>query len=169
MTRINTHVPIIDEHLRAARREYCRIPNEVAKAYTNSQNMPEYIASLKARQPEKYTVQTASNPKGGRGHMLFFYDKLMFVHKQYLLILQECFARGFTCDSWWPDYIPTHYGELYNDWTPKGEDVFICKIRQIERIPKNPHILGVQVSQGEAHQAIITGCFPDRLIPKGIS
>lgn len=157
MTRINTHVPIIDEHLRAARREYCRIPNEVLKSYTGFHN-------LKTRQPKNYTVQTADNPKGGRGHMLFFYDKLMFVHRQYLLVLQECFARNFKHDCWWPENISTTYSELYNDWQPRFKDVELCMTRQIERIPKNPHIFGEVVTHDEAVQAIWTNTIPDRIL-----
>lgn len=162
MTRINTHTPIIDEHLRAARIEYCRIPNSVLKE-RDAENMYAFMARISKTMPSNYTVRTEANPKGGQGHMTFFFNKIMFVERQYKLVLMECMSRKFKFDSWWPNRVRYDCASMYNDWEPNEADILLCKTRQIERIPKVPHIYGHLVSHSEAEQAIISNQFPSRI------
>lgn len=162
MTRINTHVPIIDEHLRAARIEYCRIPNSVLK-YFDGDCMETLHRKLAREQPLQYTVRTNDNPAGGKGHMLFFFDKLMFVEQQYRMVLAECGRRGFVNDDWWPADRMSDIYQFNRGWLPSYPDITLCKTRQIERIPKNPHIYGHVVTREEAELAIIADRLPRRI------
>lgn len=162
MTRINTHVPILDEHLRAARKEYCRIPNRVLK-YIDEGRVDVLLHKINYEQPEHYTVRLNSNPTGGKGHMLFFFDKLYFVFMQYYQVNTECALRGFKSDSWWPDRAKDL--KLFtNDWSPTNKDINLCKCRQIERIPAKPHIYGHLVTYQEAKESIITNTIPNRIL-----
>lgn len=163
MTRINTHVPIIDEHLRAARTEYCRIPNSVIKLLDKDETGLALKKALDSA-PANYTVRLNDNPKGGEGHMKFFFDKLMFVERQYKIVNMCCNARGFKHDSWWPNSVRFTVPKLYNDWNPSDDDILLCKARQIERIPEKPHIYGQLVTHDEARKAIELDLIPERVL-----
>lgn len=154
MTRINTHLPMLDEHLRAAKKEYCRIPNSVLK-YANIDALNKLDAKI-AKQPKHYTVRLNANPSGGKGHMTFFFNKLAFVYQQYLDVLIECERRGFMANSWWPN-MPETTNYLFNAWTPTRADIELCVKRQIERIPGNPHYFGERISREEAEALIRQG------------
>ena len=165
MTRINTVFPLIDEHLRAARNEYPRIASKAIELVTN-----DALHRLDTA-PKAYTVQTRLNTAGGRGHMMFFVDKLAFVYEQYQLIREECARRGFTggeyqnADLWHlgtPDSGINSRGEvvnLWNDYTPTREAIDLCKIRMIERIPEKPHFCGELITRSQAIQLITDGTF----------
>lgn len=100
MTRINV-VPVeqlCNEHLKAEYRELIRV-----------------FRSAKVRDdvPEKYTL--------GRGHVIFFSNKLTWVLKRYDQLIFEMKKRGFRttpviglrdCDP-----------SLYNDWEPDDEAI----------------------------------------------
>ena len=158
---------MLDEHLRVARREYCRIPTKVRELI--STNALHRLDSA----PVSYTVQTADNPEGGTGHMMFFCDKLAFVHAQYKAILQECEARGFTGGEFgnrdaWPYVLPKrwHLGngkvkEFWNDYQPTPEAIALCKKRMIERIPKKPHYRGELLTYKQAVNLIMRGTLND--------
>lgn len=163
MTRINTHVPILDEHLRAARTEYCRIPNSVLK-YIDEDRIGALVKKIVDEQPKQYTVRTNDNPAGGKGHMLFFFNKLLFVRAQYVLVNGECAKRGFKSDSWWPSDRNSDLRHFMHLWIPTKEDIILCMRRQIERIPAKPHIYGHRVTYDEAKQAILTDRIPERVV-----
>ena len=160
MTRINTVFPVLDEHLRAARKEYTRIPNKVLELWeTNAFHRLD-------KAPKSYTVQTADNPKGGKGHMMFFCDKLTFVYEQYQTIRLECEKRGFTGGKFknadhWPCGIPENiehdkgiFVRPWGDYTPTTEAIELCKKRMIERIPTKPHYKGELITYDQAVELI---------------
>lgn len=163
MTRINTVFPMLDEHLRAARKEYPRIPSKVLELW----EADAWHRLDKA--PTAYTVQTADNPKGGKGHMMFFCDKLTYVYDQYQAIRAECARRGFTggefknADLWHggiPEEIEQGNGSAFkpwNDYTPTVEAIELCKRRMIERIPDKPHYCGELITHAEAVRLITVG------------
>ncbi len=163
MTRINTVFPILDEHLRAARKEYPRIANKVIELV--EQNKIDRLLTA----PAAYTVQTKLDPHGGKGHMMFFCDKLKFVHDQYQLVREECARRGFTGGKFknadlWPRDVPLvgrfSNGEvidLWKDYKPTSEAIDMCKVRMIERIPAQPHYKSALISEITAKLVISDG------------
>ena len=154
---------MIDEHLRAARKEYPRIPNKVLELWER-----DAFHRLK-KAPKAYTVQTKHNPNGGKGHMMFFCDKLTYVYDQYQAIRAECAKRGFTggqfknADHWpggIPEVVETDSGDTFkpwNDYTPPSEAIDLCKTRMIERIPEKPHYYGKLITKAQAIQLITDG------------
>lgn len=79
MTRINVGIPpseLSTKHLIAEHREIKRIPNVVRSGRYSM-----------AGQPPQFTL--------GKGHVKFFYDKLLYLKNRYDEIHGECLSRGF--------------------------------------------------------------------------
>ena len=119
MTRINAGVrpyELVDKHLLAEAREIKRIPNCISKG--------RY--SMKG-QPDKFTL--------GKGHVKFFYSRLLYLKKRYEEIYLECKRRGFNVtyfgDAW--NGVPE---ELMNDYSPTIEDREIVLERICDRLSK---------------------------------
>ena len=116
MTRINVSVPpceLSTKHLIAEHRELKRIPNAIRKGKAVINNIPD-----------KFTL--------GKGHVKFFYNKLLFLKKRYEELYAECINRGFNVTYYgnaWDD-IPAH---LMNDYTPTANDEKIIRERIRER------------------------------------
>ena len=90
MTRINSAIPVkclTDEHLLAEHREIKRLPYCLRKAI---------VSGSINKIPVKFTL--------GKGHVLFFLDKMSFVLKRYNEIRNEIINRGFCVqdysDNW---------------------------------------------------------------------
>ena len=113
MTRINVVPPkdLCDQHLLAEHRELTRIPNAI--------NAGRF--SLKG-QPDFYTL--------GQGHVKFFYNKLEWLSRHYLDLLNECSFRGFNVKNIFPKVSK----EFFGDYEPTQEAIKINKERIIERL-----------------------------------
>ena len=161
MTRINLFIPPIDEHLRAGRDEANRIPSHVRKLINTNA-----LYRLNAA-PAAYTIQTADNPTGGKGHMMFFCNKLKYVERYYQAVRAECQKRGFNGGEFgnrdaWPHLQPKRWHidngqvvEFWNDYQPTPEAIALCKKRMIERIPKKPHYKGKLITHDQAVDLIM--------------
>lgn len=131
MTRINLIPPseLCDQHLLAEWREMTRIPNSILSdklSYTDI--------------PKKYTIRTADNPLGGKGHVKFFADKLKWLNARYYALIIECGYRGFNVSCFWPVHYDHNFKQLglWNDYRPTPEAIALNRTRIIERTPKNP-------------------------------
>jgi deoxyribonuclease (pyrimidine dimer) len=78
--------------------------------------------------PEKYCL--------GKGHMLFFKNKLQYLKMRHELLKKEMRNRGFATN------VTIDLSEfpkpLINDWKPSLEDKKIIKARIIDRLKKRP-------------------------------
>lgn len=78
--------------------------------------------------PKKYCL--------GKGHILFFKDKLLYLKKRHELIKKEMENRGFkitkTID------LNKFRKNLKNDWKPNNQDKKIIRKRLIEKLKKKP-------------------------------
>lgn len=116
MTRINAGIPpaeLSNKHLMAEHREIKRIPNCVAKGRYNLRD-----------QPIEFTL--------GKGHVKFFYDKLLYLKKRYDQLYQECLNRSINVQYYgdaWND-IPD---DLMKDYIPNDRDVKLIRQRIKER------------------------------------
>jgi deoxyribonuclease (pyrimidine dimer) len=102
-----------DRHLIAEHRELKRIPNAINSGRAVIENIPA-----------RFTL--------GKGHVKFFYDKLLFLKNRYELLNEECINRGFKVTYYgnaWAD-IPVR---LMNDYLPTAEDDIIIRERINER------------------------------------
>jgi hypothetical protein len=80
MTRINVGIDpkeLPDKLLLAEHREITRIPNMVLSGR----------ADLSKLIPLEFTL--------GKGHVRFFYNKLIYLRDRYYLLYEECLRRGF--------------------------------------------------------------------------
>ena len=118
MTRINTFDPslLLDSHLLAELREITRIPNAILSGKAK--------IDFKAI-PVRYTL--------GRGHVIFWYNKLGYIKKRYDQLYKEAKKRGFNVTYKDIDYSqlsPVHQAALINDYIPTKE----AQLLNIERI-----------------------------------
>lgn len=119
MTRISASIKPIelcDKMLMAEHREIIRIPNT--------------IKSGKAKINFKKTPQSF---KLGTGHVVFFYDKLKYLHERYSLLLAECKERGFNVQNY-SECFENLPSNLYNDWEETKEVRGIVVQRINERL-----------------------------------
>ena len=119
MTRINVAIPpeeLNTRHLLAEHRELKRIPNVVSRGRYNLKNTPK-----------EFTL--------GKGHVAFFYDKLLYLKNRYEELYKECKNRNFNIsyygNAW--DNIPEH---LMNDYIPTERDEHIIRQRIKEKLDK---------------------------------
>ena len=119
MTRINIGIPpaeLVNQHLIAEHREIKRIPNCIAKGKYNMDGIPEQF-------------------KLGKGHVKFFYNKLLYLKHRYIRLYYACKKRGFNVKNYisaW-DNVPQ---ELMNDYQPTKTDKAIIKQRINEKLNK---------------------------------
>lgn len=119
MTRINVAIPVEEltrEHLIAEHREIKRIPNMVKSGRAILENIPS-----------KFTL--------GKGHVKFFYDKLLYLKIRYDQLYNEGLRRGYNFTyfgSAWEE-IPK---ELMNDYIPTKHDEILIRRRIADRLHK---------------------------------
>lgn len=107
MTRINVVLPIelADKHLLAEYRELPRIFGASKKWYLKGGNVDDL--------PTTYRL--------GKGHVLFFYDKLLFCFNRQFILYGECLKRGFNVrhnpEDARADFMSAPV-ELFNDYRP---------------------------------------------------
>lgn len=124
MTRINV-VPVQSltrAHLVA---EYRELPRTFALAHKASISSRPWTNN----QPKQYTL--------GTGHILFFYDKLGFLAKRHLELIQEMIRRGYEpkfldcLKEQWQDKIPAGY---WKDYVPTKDAIQINQERIDKRL-----------------------------------
>lgn len=122
MTRINV-VPVSELsqlHLVAEYREITRLPNNLTKSL-NRTNKPFDLKEI----PPVYTL--------GKGHVKYFYDKMLFLQKRFDSLVQEMIKRGYNPnfrDS--SIFIPVDK-KFYNDYNPTEDAMEINRQRIKER------------------------------------
>ena len=117
MTRINAGIKVQSlhyKHLLAEHREIVRIPNTVKSGKAVIKDIPK-----------EFTL--------GKGHVKFFYNKLLFLKNRYIEIYEECLRRGYKptnfIDAW--EGVPNH---LMKDWVPTDNTIFLLEERITERL-----------------------------------
>lgn len=122
MTRISSTIKPIelcDLMVKAEHREIKRIPNVIKKKLAEGKEVDL------SKQPENFKL--------GTGHVIFFYDKLAYLHERYKQLLAECRERNFDVTDYNNCFegLPEH---LYNDWTPTKDVRTIVTQRVNERL-----------------------------------
>lgn len=101
MTRINCSIPVknlTDEHLLAEHREIKRLPSCLEKAIKSGS-----INNIQ----DQFSL--------GKGHVLFFLDKMAFIKCRYVEIYNECIRRNLNVQSYINNFddIPSQYNNEY--------------------------------------------------------
>jgi len=121
MTRINV-IPPKDLHYSHLVAEYRELPRlfKLAESYWNRDK----------RQP------LPADYRLGKGHVLFFYNKLTFLKQRFELLVKEMITRGYK-----PAYTDAPMVSCpacaYNDYTPTNEAISINTQRIKERLDAN--------------------------------
>ena len=119
MTRINVINPteLTDKHLLAEYRELPRIFGAARKWYHDNGYALEQL-------PQQYVL--------GKGHMKFFYDKLLFCFNRHFALYAECKNRGFNV-QFDPEDARNSFLDaptiLFNDYEPTPEAIRINRQR----------------------------------------
>ena len=140
MTRVNSAIPVkllTDEHLLAEHREIKRLPYNLSSSLTSGS-----INKL----PKDFCL--------GKGHVLFFVDKIKFIHHRYLELYHECLNRGFNVSNYnhlFEDLVSTKY---YNDYIPTEQERLMLVDRISERIKNsnksNWHYYSCSINKNKA-------------------
>ena len=123
MTRINAGIDpseLSDKHLIAEHREIKRIPNLLAKGKLWKDRDPKRI-------PEKFTL--------GKGHVLFFANKMGFLWHRYITLNLECKVRKFNVTNFNSCFAQLLDQDIFweEEWYPDDKDIEIIKQRIKER------------------------------------
>ena len=121
MTRINVVPPqeLTNKHLIAEYRELPRIFG-ASKKWHERGGDPDDL-------PTTYRL--------GKGHVLFFYDKLRFLSKRHRLLVDECLDRGFNVQFRANnDHIRWAPRRLLRDYAPTPDALRINRERIAQRI-----------------------------------
>jgi deoxyribonuclease (pyrimidine dimer) len=123
MTRINLTLvsELTDQHLIAEYRELPRAFGDVRERIAKGKGFKDV--------PKDFRL--------GSGHVKFFYDKIEFLRKRQLTIIEECHKRGIKIQHTEVDVsdIPSW---LMNDFEPSEADIALSQSRLDERIAKKP-------------------------------
>ncbi len=127
MTRINIILPseLFDQHLIAEYREIFMIAGSLRRTLASK------VGYKESKVPKSYTLN--------KGHVYFFYNKGLYLHKRYDAIIAEMHSRGFITDSArkFPSKIFIE-NSLYNDWVPQENDFKIIRERIEQKIALKP-------------------------------
>lgn len=111
---------LTDQHLMAERRELRMIPALLKKRIDSNKHSTLDI-------PSRFTL--------GKGHMLFWLDKMSYLSKRYDALVEEMGRRGFNADpSLTFDMDYAILSKMDNDWEPRPEDYDIIVTRLRERV-----------------------------------
>lgn len=128
MTRINLISPqsLYDQHLLAEIKEI----NQLAGSFRKS------LQSANGIQSERISKQFTLNT----GHVYFFYDKGLYLHKRFDQLKREAIARGFNVSAEFNnEWTKNKRIDLYRDWTPEKRDISLIEERIREKVNMKPN------------------------------
>lgn len=130
MTRINSDIDpgkLKRAHLLAELREIIMVPASLRRSL-HGKSINDVMRAI----PAKFTL--------GKGHVMFFYDKLAFLQKRFNRLADEMERRGYVPDRSRIEAFDGFDKMWYNDWksTPADDDVVLERINF--RIAQKPHL-----------------------------
>lgn len=130
MTRINSNLPpstLKRAHLMAELREITMVPASLKRSLRTRDGK-----SIRSGIPNKFTLN--------KGHVTFFYDKLLFLVKRFHALADEMERRGYTPDRSRVVAFDGFDMEWMNDWQSTPADDKIVQERIAFRISQKPHL-----------------------------
>lgn len=126
MTRINlVHVKeLADQHLMAEYRELPRVFGAVRKHVHARKRVRDFKIN--------------STYQLGSGHVTFFYDKLLYLQKRHIDIVNECLRRGMKIQNTEVNDISSFPAEFCNDYVPSESEIKMSRDRLIEKLQMKP-------------------------------
>ncbi len=122
MTRINVVPPseLSRQHLVAEYREITRLPGNLQTSLTRK-SKPFDLSEI----PPEYTL--------GKGHVKFFYDKMLFLKKRFESLVYEMLHRGYEPKHTDSTIFVIDNETFYNDYEPTEQAIEINRQRIKER------------------------------------
>ncbi len=126
MTRINlVHVKeLADQHLMAEYRELPRVFGAVQKHVQARKRVRDFKIN------STYLL--------GSGHVTFFYNKLLYLQKRHIDIVNECLRRGMKIQNTEVNDISGFPAEFCNDYVPSESEIKMSRERLIEKLQMKP-------------------------------
>lgn len=130
MTRINSNLDpklLKRMHLVAELREITMVPAALRRSL-RTRKKEDILNGI----PKKFTLN--------KGHVSFFYDKQLFLHRRFINLCTEMERRGYQPD--WTRGTAFHGldPEFWNDWESTLEDDDVVLERINFRISQKPHL-----------------------------
>lgn len=126
MTRINL-VPVqelADQHLMAEYRELPRVFGAVRKHVQAGKRITDFKIS------PTYIL--------GTGHVTFFYNKLLYLQKRHVELVNECIRRGIKITNTEFNDISDLPAAFCNDFKPLPNELLLSRTRLIEKLSMKP-------------------------------
>lgn len=126
MTRINlVHVKeLADQHLMAEYRELPRVFGAVQKHVQARKRVRDFKIN------STYLL--------GSGHVTFFYNKLLYLQKRHIDIVNECLRRGMKIQNIEVNDISSFPVEFCQDYVPSDSEIKMSRGRLIEKLQMKP-------------------------------
>lgn len=147
MTRINANIKpkdLIDQHLIAEYREIIRIPNYIKN------NVEKAKFSL-SRAPKEFKLNS--------GHVLYFYDKIQFLHKRFIALKEEMDHRNISnniSDEMFLNFPNEFYNDIEsNSLINANNEVAQRIVERISTMKKHPTIKGEKINIEEYSNELI--------------
>lgn len=112
------------EHLVAEYREITRLPNNLVKSL-NRKSKP---FNPHKEIPPEYVL--------GKGHVKFFYDKMLFLEKRFVQLVNEMNKRGYTTNFTDSKIFARFSVGFYNDYKPTAQALELNRERIADRLKK---------------------------------
>ena len=144
MTRINATIPpsaLCDQHLVA---EYREILRTIALATKKP--------VIESRLPKQFTL--------GTGHVLFFYNKLKYIHLRFNALRDELLRRRFEVNMEYDSTKVIGNEHLYNDWagTDEANELVIDRLYERALTMKRITHYGISITADQYHLRL-TNCI----------
>ena len=130
MTRINSNVDpktLKRMHLVAELREITMVPASLRR-------------SLRTKTKEAVLKSVPANFTLNKGHVTFFYDKLLFLQLRFVALANEMTRRGYVPDRTRINAFDGFDKDWYGHWTATEVDNAIVQERIDFRISQKPHL-----------------------------
>lgn len=131
MTRINL-IPVTDladQHLFAEWREIKMVPAALRRSLKT-----RAIGDILRGIPTQYTLN--------KGHVTFFYNKMLFLYARYAVLTDELLNRGYKLTEHDKEYIffrdiPDKFRQI--QWSPNPQEIEVSVSRILLRISEKPN------------------------------
>lgn len=130
MTRINSDLAprlLKRLHLIAELREITMVPASLRR-------------SLRTKTKEDILKSVPANFTLNKGHVTFFYDKLLFLELRFVTLANEMARRGYTANFERINAFAGFDKEFYGNWSATNVDNAIVQERINFRISQKPHL-----------------------------
>lgn len=107
--------------------------------FSEWREMPRMVSYLHKSLNSKRGFTIEQIPKEyilGQGHIKFFYDKFLFLHKRHIEITKELLNRGYKLNYLSSDIFKTVDKIWYNDYIPTTKAIHLNMQRINERLKK---------------------------------